>query len=705
MSLSDISYDELRNLSIGTVESVSTFEIRVMLDINTPQNTSLNTGEPTLFPKINGYVLIPNEAGALVCIISWMGVENSPYPKRKGFKDFDLIDLPFPLRKMTVNPLGIIKKEIDGKYKIDRGVYSYPSVGDSVVIPTRKQLESIVENKDKNACIQIGISPLAANSPVFVDPDKLFGRHIAVLGNTGSGKSCSVAGLIRWSLKAVENHIAESREKVENQGKIKIERPNARFIILDPNGEYSNVFDDFSVRKFRVSLGKGNDDFQQLRVPAWMWNSYEWSSITQASGKTQRPLLRRVLRELRGGSTSGEDDNNLILRRYLSSNYVLLNKAKNYGEFKSEATKFGFLLKSIVDDLLNFELDSDISSKFEESAKIIEQVSNRRYKSFKDKNTGELVEYYVAFQLTDVDEAIKALDTLLESLGGLVEYKGPDEDSPVYFNGEDLPNHLERLAQEQNVQQFIDFLIMRIRTILSDTRMSTVVGTKNDINLIQWLEKYIGKENAGDGPITIIDLSLVPSDILHIVVSVISRIIFEALQRYRRKYDTVLPTVLVMEEAHNFISKYNYESEDFAPAKLSSQTFEKIAKEGRKFGLGLVLSSQRPSELSPTVLSQCNTFLLHRIVNDRDQELVKKLVPDNLGKIINELPTLPTRKAILLGWAAPIPVLVEINELEEKHRPKSKDPDFWDVWTGKEERKINWEEIVREWQNEKPDGQ
>ena len=130
-----------------------------------------------------------------------------------------------------------------------------------------------------------------------------------------------------------------------------------------------------------------------------------------------------------------------------------------------------------------------------------------------------------------------------------------------------------------------------------------------------------------------------------------------------------------------------------------STTFEKIAKEGRKFGLGLIISSQRPYELSSTVLSQCNTFLLHRIVNDVDQKLVSKLVPDNLGKILNELPTLPTRKAILLGWAAPVPILVEMNELEEKHRPKSDDPDFWDVWIRKEARDINWDEIASDWQN------
>jgi hypothetical protein len=234
--------------------------------------------------------------------------------------------------------------------------------------------------------------------------------------------------------------------------------------------------------------------------------------------------------------------------------------------------------------------------------------------------------------------------------------------------------------------------------------MSSIINTQEDVTLINWLENYIGKNNAENGEITIIDLSIVPTDIVHIVVSVIARIIFEALQRYRRKNKQLLPTVLVMEEAHNFISRYNSDDEDLSPSRLCSQTFEKIVKEGRKFGLGLMLSSQRPAELSPTVLSQCNTFLLHRLVNDRDQELVKKFVPDNLGTILNELPSLPTKKAILLGWASPIPILVDMNELKKEHQPDSKDPDFWNVWIGKEEREINWQEIVKEWQKEGDNG-
>ena len=685
MTPSETNFNDLRNRTIGTVESVSPREIKVLLDLNAPQNTALNTGTPTLFPKINGYILIPNEAGALVGMIFWLGIEHSPYPKRKGFKDFDLIDLPFPLRKMSVNPLGILKKKGQG-YEIERGVYSYPSVGDSVVIPTHEQLQAIVENKGENAKVKIGNSPLAANAPVYVDPDKLFGRHVAVLGNTGSGKSCSVAGLIRWSLEAAKENITQKNKNI-----------NARFIIIDPNGEYLNAFNDITkVRKFKVTLDESENGVEQLKVPAWMWNSYEWSSITQASGGAQRPLLRRALRELRNVDYKKESNNEITIKRFLTSFLITLKKKidagpSNYSDFpgKQNCGEFLKASKESLDTLVS-NLPGD---KKEAVQDIISQI-NATLSDRKPNNSG----YYPPFRYQDLNLILNKILENENVFGELKEYKGPGEDSPVHFKDEDLPNHLERLAQEQSVQQHLDFLIMRIRTMLSDTRMSSIIGTEDNTTLTDWLNKYIGKNHSDNGEIVVIDLSLVPTDIIHIVVSVISRIIFEALQRYRRKNAKVLPTILVMEEAHNFISRYKSDKDELSSSRLCSQAFEKIAKEGRKFGLGLLLSSQRPSELSSTVLSQCNTFLLHRLVNDRDQELVKKFVPDNLGSILNELPTLPTKKAILLGWAVPVPVLIDINELKKEHQPDSKDPDFWKVWTSREERNINWKDIASEWQ-------
>lgn len=686
MTADNLNYDQLRNLTIGSLDFVSPTEFKILLDFNAPRNTAINQGIPTLFPKVNGFVLIPNEIGAIVAVISWIRIEYSEYPKRKGMKDFDLIDLPFPLRKMSVNPLGILKNDPQKGHVFERGIYNYPSVGDVVILPTPEQLEAIVVSRDKHAKVNIGIAPIAANAPVNIDPDKLFGRHLAVLGNTGSGKSCSVAGLIRWSLGAAEKNLINPTVS---------DRPNARFIILDPNGEYSKTFDDLSgkVRKFAVKI----DDIsgiEQLRVPAWMWNSREWGSITYATSRTQLPLLRRALRELRGGSTACNTQTTSVLRRHFSSCIISLRNdltigVPAYQDFPGKQN-MGDKLSAFAKDAEQFVVQSvqgPVKTKLEQIKSTIDGIT-----SGKKNERG----YYSPFQRAEIECVIQKIEDLLKEIGGLLLYEGPDEDSPIPFDAAALPDHLERLAREQNVLQFIDFLIMRIRTMLSDSRMASIIGTEDKVELHDWLGDYIGKDKSSNGEIAIIDLSLVPSDVTHLVIAVVARLIFEALQRYRRNQGKELPTVIVLEEAHAFIRRYKDDDES-SPSRMCCQTFERIAREGRKFGLGLVLSSQRPSELSPTVLSQCNTFLLHRLVNDRDQELVKKLVPDNLGGLLDELPVLPTRKAILLGWAAPIPTFVEINELKDEERPSSADPKFWDVWTGTERRDIDWKIIAEDW--------
>ena len=223
-------------------------------------------------------------------------------------------------------------------------------------------------------------------------------------------------------------------------------------------------------------------------------------------------------------------------------------------------------------------------------------------------------------------------------------------------------------------------------------------------SLEQWLDGLLGaSENANNEPplhIAVVDLSLVPPDVTHLIISVIARIVFEAMQRFRKLGGSEVPTVLALEEAHTFISRGTVQTEETVTASdMCRQTFERIAREGRKFGLGLVVSSQRPSELSPTVLAQCNTFLLHRLVNDRDQDLVKRLVPDNVGGLLAELPSLPTRKAVFLGWATEIPMLTEIREVNLEHQPSSADPKFWEVWTGEERLPVQWAKVVRDWTN------
>jgi len=703
MSLSPI--EEAQGRRVGTVEFVSPDEIKVSLDLDAPDNTAINAGSPRSFPRINNYLLIPGEDGFVVGQVEWLSVERSPFPKRRGLQDFGLVDLPFPQRKLSLNPVGTLIQETaavsakEGRkfpFTLKRGVYSFPTIGDPVLFPTDEQLHNIVESGE-NRRVLIGRAPLAGNAEVKIDPDRLFGRHLAVLGNTGSGKSCTVAGLIQWSLEEAKNAAGQ--------------QPNARFIVLDPNGEYTKAFASAKVLK-------GDDQQQQLKVPLWFWNSEEWSSFVQASTRSQKPLLRRALREIRSGidplaESSTEEAQKQRLRIYLSSQLISMRGSLRSNAIKDDATKFGHSIKAMREDIV--QRANTVPDCVTEMTAILTKIDTAltaTFNTFKEKGTGKVIEFYRAFTEIQVTDIMTALHAVVTKLGGIIYREVPRENTPLPFEGADFADHLEVLGDQENVSQFIDTLIIRIRTMLADSQMRKIVGESKDLALEKWLQDYISSPNTS-GAVTVVDLSLIPSEIIHVVTAVIARMIFEALQRYRIHHPDgkTLPTVLVMEEAHTFIRRYKEDAEEPSSAATCCRVFERIAREGRKFGLGLVLSSQRPSELSQTVLSQCNSFLLHRISNDKDQEAVGKLLPDYLRGILRELPVLPTRHAFLMGWASELPILTHIREVPRSHQPQSDDPDFWAVWTGKDangntvERKTDWKHLVECWQGKSDDTQ
>ena len=684
--MSQPPFEQAGSLRIGTVGFVSPDDINVVLDIETPESVAINAGAPLHFPRVNSYLLIPVDGAYLVGQVEWITVENSPFPKRRGMQDFGLIDLPYPLRKLRLNPLGTLRRRSDDEpFVFQRGADALPTVGASVVLPTAAQLRAIVESGEQRR-VKIGSSALAGDAAVFIDPDRLFGRHLAVLGNTGSGKSCSVAGLIRWSL---EQAAAQSRGG----------RPNARFIILDPNGEYARAFGDDGIATARVFKVRPDDHSTQLTVPLWFWNSDEWSSFARASSGVQQPLLRRALREIKAGRSPAQEttieERELGLRKYLSSRLIAIRAEITSGSIQTNENRFGYRLKAMKSDLEMKQAEFpevDLSGAVD----ALSQASETTYNSFPQ---GErTVEYYRAFTEGQVRAIVDAVQESLDGLGGIVYQEGPDEHIPLPYKGADLADHLEIIASQESASQYLEFLIARIRTFLSDRTLTSIIDNDDGMSLSEWLQDYLGENDADQGSVTVIDLSLVPSEVVHIVAAVTARMIFDALQRYLRLNGESLPTVLVMEEAHTFVKRYRggYENQD--TAVVCCQAFERIAREGRKFGLGLVISSQRPSELSPSVLSQCNSFLLHRISNDRDQELVGRLVPDNLRGLLRELPTLPSQNAILLGWASELPVLVRMNSLSREQQPRSDDAEFWNVWTRQEIRHVDWVAVADDWQ-------
>lgn len=662
--------DQYSSLRIGTIEYVAPDELRVLLDNESPESIALNTGSPRLFPRINGYLLVPIDLGFMVGQISWITVERTS----SIGKESNLVNLPIPLRKLQLHPVGELSKDSDGEFCFSRGLETFPSVGDIVLIPTEAQLKSIIENGE-NRRVYIGTSPLIGNAQVKIDPDKLFGRHLAVLGNTGSGKSCSVAGLVRWSV--------EEARKTSKDGKA-----NSRFIILDPNGEYSKAFEDMeSAKCYKVQV----DDERipnKLKVPLWLWNSEEWCGFTKASEKTQRPTVIYALKSVRSGDPDVRNITN-DLSHYVG---ILLTELRNQYRTGNPFRSFPFsknfheMIKTWVNSI---KTDNSFSKELNEE---IDKFNLMLNNSVQNKSSD-----YANLNYTrdEVIEMGRSLANIYHLSGGKDDDLIPiNANTPIPFKGGDFLKAIEASAELLNTRDFIDTLLTRVKLLIADSIIKSVVDDI-DIPLDKWLEMYIGKNE--EEAITIIDLSLLPSEVTSIITAVIARMVFDALQRYRKLNKVALPTVLVMEEAHNFVKRYN-DDDSISSNKICCMVFEKIAREGRKFGLGLVLSSQRPSELSPTVLSQCNTFLLHRISNERDQELVGKLLSDNMRSIFRELPALPSREAILLGWATDLPVLVKMRNLPKPQRPQSSDPDYWDVWTKNTSREVDWKKIADIWQ-------
>ena len=494
--------------------------------------------------------------------------------------------------------------------------------------------------------------------------------------------------MIRWSIEAAKKTIGNAKN------------PNSRFIILDPNGEYSQAFKDLdNVRLFAVEADE-DKNINQLQVPLWFWNSAEWCSFTQASSRTQRPTLIQALRTVRDGRLDVALTPSSEMRRYLRTLVSLMTiEIANGTPWTGGGRTKG--LKESIETWEQGIIEDDKFSLSELSAiSSLKQAITAFLNS--NQSTGPDRNNWPKYTKPSADTLLTEIKKAHLSFGGFDQDVLPiDADVPRPFTGDTLIRSIQANAELMRTTDHIETMLMRIRTLLSDSRMKLITSGDDELTLDRWLDDYICPSNSTDGAITIIDLSLVPAEVIHIVTSVIARMTIEALQRYRHLNNgNTLPTTLIMEEAHVFIRRYVTDSDETPAYSMCTQVFEKIAREGRKFGLGLVLSSQRPSELSPTVLSQCNTFLLHRISNDRDQELVSKLVPDNLRGLLRELPMLPSQRAILLGWASELPVMVQMNHLEEAKRPQSNDPDFWDTWTTSygETRKADWKAIADDWQ-------
>ncbi len=404
------------------------------------------------------------------------------------------------------------------------------------------------------------------------------------------------------------------------------------------NNSHVVIFDIHS--EYKSAFPKANlIDINNLVLPYWMLNSDELEELFLESGDRNNYNQASVLR-----------------------NIITLNKKeKNPGAKK---VFFDSPLKFDIDEVINALLN--VKSETHESDNSLNIQFESGEQTFKNEEEKILHYFKTGYTFKPTQRASK--DKIGISKG-------------TYADGT-LDKFISRI-QEKTKQDRLNFLFgSSSKTISFEDCLSNLIGYKKD------------KESN----VTVIDLSGVPFEVLSITVSLISRLLFEYGYFYKRlrtskngdeKVNNDIPLLLVFEEAHKYVP-----TSDLAKYRASKNSIERIAKEGRKYGVTLLLASQRPSEISETIFSQCNNFIAMRLTNPNDQNYVKKLLPDTLGNLIDTMPALKAGEGLLIGESIILPSIVQIDKC--KNPPSSNDIAYWELW--KEEWKdLSLDEIKDEW--------
>ncbi|MFS0594424.1 ATP-binding protein [Cytobacillus horneckiae] len=261
-----------------------------------------------------------------------------------------------------------------------------------------------------------------------------------------------------------------------------------------------------------------------------------------------------------------------------------------------------------------------------------------------------------------------------------------DRDKPIPFKLKDFIFHIDKIqgSKQGKLEQLsqsagrdkIDSILKKVRILRANPQLNFILKEyENDtLELPNIISQLVGSQE-GNKNLRIIDISGLPNEIAGILTALISRLIFQYKLWQSREERELDPVLFVCEEAHRYVPNFGE-----AQYKEAQVAIRRIAKEGRKYGIGLMLISQRPSDLESTVLSQCNSWIILRLTNSNDQSYVSNFIPDNLSGLTNILPSLTRREAIFVGEAAALPSRIKIRELAKEKLPDSSDVNFMEGW-------------------------
>lgn len=372
------------------------------------------------------------------------------------------------------------------------------------------------------------------------------------------------------------------------------------------------------------------------------------------------------------------------------------------------------------EELEELFLDSGDNNNYNQSSVLRSVITQNKKKHNPD--AGKV--FYDSPLKFDIDEVLNCLINLKNETKNskaidrymIVGEEGDSEnssttpDSGVYLSNEDkLDKYFLRLyefrpTKNSNVTKgdyadgTLDKFVSRFISKYKQDRLKFLFGDKSkNISFEDTIKQFLGYKEQQKANVTIIDLSGIPFEVLSITVSLISRVLFDFGYNYKRYVNSKkekqhdIPILLVLEEAHKYVPK-----SDLARFKASKNSIERIAKEGRKYGVTLLLASQRPSEISETIFSQCSNFVAMRLTNPDDQNYVRRILPDTFGNLTSNLSSLQTGEALLMGDAAILPSLVKIDVTDMP--PSSSDIPYLKLWKN-EWSELDFEQFTKQWKS------
>lgn len=580
---------------LGRVSVVSGASITVKLAESIASGSAVIKGHTYRVGQVGSFVRVPLGYQDLFGIVAEVGA--SAAPETVSTEEIETG------RWMRVELAG----EAIGD-RFERGLSQHPNINDSVHLVTESDLRKIYGGNDDDQ-IAIGTLSSAENITTRLSLDALVTKHSAILGSTGSGKSTTVASLLRSIISP------------EDSGG----SPGARILLLDIHGEYASALGDVAtVFSATPQLGE-----RPLYVPFWALEAGE--------------LLEFVAGQL--------NDNQLI---------AFTDKIQELKEHRVSADPLpGF-------DPLSLTVDSPVPFSL-----------NKMW-----------------YDLIDVETATftgpQRNQPALEDSGDANVLKPPKYTPHAMGSaGPYLNQSAKGIRRQLNL----------LRSRLLDRRYDFILHPgpwepdltgfpKEDLDTL--LKGWLGHEK----PLTILDLSAVPSTVLVRLIGSILRIVYESLYWSREKTEggVLRPLLVVMEEAHRYVSPES--------GNVAADIVKRIAKEGRKYGVGAMLVSQRPAEIDETVLSQCGTLIALRLSNPTDRSRVKGALPDNLSGLMDLLPVLRTGEAIIVGEAARLPVRCRVFLPSAEHLPKSSDPEVSKAWRNRRVAE-GYDRVVASWRSQR----